>query len=95
MKDTRNVQNVIKQNFHFMCMSPFFGEIISRYDMNPYHCKLQAITEGANPKIKKDLQSFLGIMDYLSKFSPATVDVYQQNGCGTNHTKTCMIEQKH
>ena len=33
------------------------------------------MTEIPPPKNKKELQTFLGIMDYLSKFSPSTADV--------------------
>ena len=37
--------------------------------------KVQALTEMLPPKTKKELQSFLGIPNYLSKFSPITAEV--------------------
>ena len=37
--------------------------------------KIRALTEMPAPKNKKGLQSFLGIINYLSKFSPDTLEV--------------------
>ena len=55
------------------------------------------------PKCKKGLQSFLGTINYLSKFSPATVEVCEKprrltsvrlNGHGMEHTKISMRKPK-
>ena len=52
---------------------------------------------------KKELQSFLGITNYLSKFSPTTAEVFQplqkltslsQTGNETGCTKICMKKQR-
>ena len=54
---------------------PFFGEIISRCGVKPDLQKLKALTEMPPLKIKKELQTFLGIIDYLSKFSHSTASI--------------------
>ena len=56
---------------------PFFGEIISRQGMRPDMRKLKALTDLPPPKSKKELQVFLGILNYLRKFSPITAEVYK------------------
>ena len=38
---------------------------------------MEALTNMPPPKSKKELQSFLGILNYLSKFSPVTTKVYE------------------
>ena len=59
-----------KDKCHFRCMSiPFFGEIISRDDVQLDLQKISALTEMPAPKNKNKLQAFLGIINYLSKFS--------------------------
>ena len=61
---------------HFRCTSvPFFGEIISRYGVKPDPRKLKALMEMPPPKTKKELQAFLGIINYLSKFPPSTANI--------------------
>ena len=45
--------------------------------MKPDPQKLKALTEMPPPKTKKDLQAFLGIINYSSNFSPSTADVYE------------------
>ena len=37
--------------------------------------KAESIDQHAPPKTKKELQAFLGIINYLGKFSPSTADV--------------------
>ena len=39
--------------------------------------KVEALTNMPKSKSKKELQSFLGILNYLSKFSPMTAEVYE------------------
>ena len=60
-----------KEKCPFRCMAiPFFGEVVSRGGMQPDPRKISALTEMPTPKNKKELQAFLGIINYLSKFSP-------------------------
>ena len=54
---------------------PFFGEVVSRDGMQPDLRKISALTEMPTPKNKKELQAFLGTINYLSKFSPDMVEV--------------------
>ena len=55
---------------------PFFGEIIPRLDANQDFCKLST-NRNATDKTKEELQSFLWIMIYLRKFSPATMEEWK------------------
>ena len=65
-----------KGKCHVRCTSvPFFGEVISRHGVKPDTQKLKALTEMPPPNNKKELQTFLGIINCLSKFSPSTVDI--------------------
>ena len=54
---------------------PFFGEVVSRGGMQPDPRKISTLTEMPAPKNKKELQAFLGIINYLSKFSPDIAEV--------------------
>ena len=61
---------------HFRCISiPFFGEVVSRQGVQPDPQKVRTLTEMPAPKSKRGLQSFLGIINYLGKFSPGTKEV--------------------
>ena len=65
-----------KEKCHFRCMSiPFFGEVISRTGVQPDPQKIKALTDMLAPNNKKDLQAFLGTINYLGKFSSGTADV--------------------
>ena len=60
----------------FSCMSiPFFGEVVSRENIQLDPQKIKALTDMPAPKNKRELQAFLGIINYLGKFSPGTVEV--------------------
>ena len=62
-----------KEKCHFRCTSiPFFGEVLTRQGVQPDPKKVRALTEMLVPKNKKELQAFLGIINYLNKFSPGT-----------------------
>ena len=62
-----------KDKCHCRCMSvPFFGEVVSRQGIQPNPQKVKALTEMPAPKNKKELQTFLGVINYLNKFSPGT-----------------------
>ena len=65
-----------KEKCHFRCMSiPFFGEVVSRQGIQPDPQKVRALKEMLVPKNKKELQAFLGIINYLNKFSPGMLEV--------------------
>ena len=58
-----------------MHISPIFSEVLSRHDVKPNPQKLKALMEMPPPKTKKELQAFLGIFNYLCKFSSSTADI--------------------
>ena len=65
-----------KEKCHFRCTSiPFFGEVVSRDGMQPDLQKVSALTEMLAPQNKKELQAFLSVINYLSKFSPETLEM--------------------
>ena len=65
-----------KEKCYFRCTTiPFFGVVVSRDGMQPDPRKISALTKMSAPKNKKELQAFLGIINYLSKFSPDMVEV--------------------
>ena len=65
-----------KEKCHFRCTSiPFFGEVILRRGVQPDPQKIKALMDMPAPNNKKELQAFLGIINYLCKFSPGTADV--------------------
>ena len=54
---------------------PFFGEIVSRNRMQPVPRKPCMLTEITLPYNKRDLKSYLAIMNYLGKFSPLSTEL--------------------
>ena len=54
---------------------PFLGEVVSREGVQPDPQKIKALTDMPAPKNKKELQAFLGIINYLGKFSPGMAEV--------------------
>ena len=59
-----------------MYIIPFFGKNIAKPGMrsglrNMIHTSMPV------PKLKNELQAFPGIMNYISRFSPATAKVYK------------------
>ena len=55
----------------FKCQSvPFFGNIVTNKGIRPDPSKVQAIKDWPVPNCLKDLQSFLGAVNFLSKFIP-------------------------
>ena len=64
-----------REKCHFRCTSiPFFGEVVSRHGVQPNPQKVRALTEMPAPQNKKELQAFLGLINYLNKFSPGTLE---------------------
>ena len=67
-----------KEKCHFRCTSiPCFGEVISREGVQPDPQKIKALMDMLAPKEKKqkELQAFLGIINYLGKISPVPPDI--------------------
>ena len=65
-----------KDKCHFRCTSIlFFGEVVSREGIQSDPQKIRALAKMPAPKNKKELQAFLGIINYLSKFSPDMSEV--------------------
>ena len=65
-----------KEKCHFRCTSMlFFREVISRKGVQSDPQKVKALTDMPPPNNKKELQVFLGIINYLGKFSPGTANV--------------------
>ena len=59
------------RKFKFKCkMVPFFGNVVSDQGILPDPKKVQSIKNWPSPKFPKELQSFLGAVNYLSKFIP-------------------------
>ena len=59
-----------KEKCHFRCKSiPYFSEVVSRDGMQLDLQKISALTKMPVPQNKRELQAFLGIINYLSKFS--------------------------
>ena len=54
---------------------PFFGKVVLREGIQPDPQKIKAMTDMPAPKNKRELQAFLGIINYLSKFSPDMVEI--------------------
>ena len=58
-----------KDKHHFRCTSvPFFGEVIPWHGVKPDLQMLKALMEMPPSKSKKELQAFLGIINYLDNF---------------------------
>ena len=65
-----------KEKCHFSCMFiPFFGEVILRYGVQQDPQKIRALMEMPSPHNKRELQAFLGIINYLGKSFPSTVTI--------------------
>jgi hypothetical protein len=54
---------------------PFYGLIVGKEGTKPDPKKLQALKALPMPANLKELQSFLGLVNYLARFSPAIADV--------------------
>ena len=65
-----------KDKCQFRCTSIlFFSKVASREGIQPDPQKIRALTKMPAPQNKKELQAFLGIINYLSKFSPDMSEV--------------------
>ena len=94
-----------KDKCHFRCTSfPFFGEVILRRGVQPDPQKIKTLIDLPPPNNKKELQAFLGIINYLCKFSPGTADVCdplckltfsKTIGHGMHHTNHYLAKQNY
>ena len=70
---------------------------MSREGIQPDPSKIRALTEMPALKNKRELQSFSGIVNYLSKFSPGTVEVCKPlrklTSCRTTWTWNASYQQ--
>ena len=65
-----------KGKYLFNCTSiPFFGQILSWQGVTPDLSKMQMLTYLPPPRMKKDLHSFLGVLNHQSRFSSAAGEV--------------------
>ena len=70
------INSKFKGKCHFRYTSRlFFGEVVSRAGIQPDLQKVRAQTKMPVPKSKKELQAFLGIINYLHNFSPGTEEI--------------------
>ena len=53
----------------------FFGMMLNRQGVVPDPAKIEALKRLPKPRTENLLQSFLGIMNYLSRFDPKIVDL--------------------
>ena len=67
-----------KTKYHFRYTSvPFGGKLLTDIRYNIDHKKLCVLMEMPLPMSKKNLQSLLGIMNYLGKYLLATSEIYE------------------
>ena len=65
----------------FRCTSKtFFSEVISWSSVSPYPKKVQPLMVMPPPKCKKELQSFLVILSYMSKYLQTSTKVFEPLG---------------
>ena len=71
----------IKLNFkklQYKCTQVnFYGETYTTDGYKPVQSKITAIDEMPSPNSKKEVQSFLGMINYLSKFSPRLTELVE------------------
>ena len=78
-KFPETIKNNIKLNYNKMQYKhkevEFFGETYTTKGCKPSNAKIKAITEMLKQACLKDLQTFLGMVQYLSKFSPRITEL--------------------
>ena len=57
----------------------YIGYILSSKGIKPDPSKVQAIIEMKSPQDKKELQRFMGMVNYLGKFIPNLSDVSEHS----------------
>ena len=81
-----------KNKQHFRCTRKPFFEVIFRNGLQPDLRKLHMLTEMPSPNNKKELESCLGIMNYLMKYSPLTAEECEPLR-NSHHQKWVDMEQ--
>ena len=67
---------VNKDKCLFRCTSiPFFSDVISWQGVSPYLRKVQALTDMLPPKSKRELQSLLVVVNYISSHQQLLMSV--------------------
>ena len=66
-----------KSVFSKQILIPFFGHIISRDGIKPDPRKMDAIKTMVTPTLKLELQSFLGLCNYLVVYVPSLSSILQ------------------
>lgn len=71
---TRSREKRVKLNFDKLAVglteSPYFGHIQSTDGLKPDPGKIIAICDMGHPRDRKELETVLGIINYVAKFSP-------------------------
>ena len=63
----------------------FFGIMLNRQGVVPDPTKIEALKKLPEPRTENILQSFLGIVNYLSRFYPKIVDL--------THNPRCLLKK--
>ena len=64
------------EKLQYKCMEVnFYGEMYTTDGYKPAQSKITAIVEMPSPSSKKEVQSFIGRINYLSKFSPRLTEL--------------------
>ena len=69
---TKEREVFIQANIHTI-----FGEVISRHRLKQNPAKVKVLMDMLPPKTKRELQLYLVIVNYLSRFSSMTVEVFK------------------
>ena len=81
----------------FQTQVKYMGHILSKHGISPVKSKLDAIRLAHRPKDVSQLRSFLGVLNYYSKFikdfSPKLLPLYEllSNKTGLFWTKECEV----
>ena len=73
-----NIKLNLKKNQYKQKEVEFFSETYTTQGCKPSDTKAKTIMEMLKPTSLKDLQTFLGIVQYLSKFSPRIAEIAEQ-----------------
>ena len=66
------------EKLHYKCMEAnIYGEMYTTDGHKPAQSKITAIVKMPSPSSKKEVQSFIGMINYLSKFSPRLTELVE------------------
>ena len=70
------MSNSTTKKLQYKCTEvDFYGEMYTTDGCKPAQNKITAILEMPSPNLKKEVQSFIGMINYLSKFSPRITEL--------------------